>query len=115
MVGALRDGMSIPASVMKTFETRENLMKSRFYVSVLRNMPYPFLTGKVLEYVADESLPLDLRVQLAEALGWYVRSGTRSGIIAGCREILETQGASIAPELEDELNKTINRLEEYSR
>ena len=115
MVGALRDGMSIPTSVMKTFETKENLMKSRFYVSVLRNMPYPFLTGKVLEYVADESLPLDLRVQLAEALGWYVRSGTRTEIIAGCREILETQGASIAPELEDELNKTINRLEEYSR
>ena len=54
-------------------------------------------------------------MQLAEALGWYVRSGTRTEIISGCREILETQGASIAPELEDELNKTINRLEEYSR
>ena len=58
-------------------------MMSRFYVSVLRSMPYPFLTGKVLEYVADESLPLDLRVQLAEALGWCVRSGTRTEIISG--------------------------------
>ncbi len=115
MVGALRDGMSIPRSVMKTFETRENLLKSRFYISVLRNMPYPFLADKVLEYTADETLPLDLRLQLAEALGWYVRCSSRAGIIAGCREILETQRSSIAPELEDELNKTINRLKEYSR
>lgn len=115
MVQPLRDGMSISKSVRRTFDSSDNLLESRFYVSVLRNMPYPFLTGKVLEYTADRSLPLDLRIQLAEALGWYVRSNTRADIVAGCRDILRDQAGEIDPALEDELNKTINRLEAYLR
>lgn len=112
-VQPLRDGMNISKSVRSAFDSPDNLQKSRFYVSVLRNMPYPFLTDVVLERLADESLPVDLRVELAEALGWYVRSNTREDIVAGCREMLENGKGSLAPELEDELNKTINRLEAY--
>lgn len=115
LVRPLRDGMSISESVRKTFSSAENLQASRFYVSVLRNMPYPFLTDKVLEYMADSSLPIDLRVQLAEALGWYVRSDTREGIVKRCRALLSAQGENMSPELKDELYKTVNRLEAYLR
>ena len=115
LVKPLRDGMSISRSVNAAFESAGKLQKSRFYVSVLRNMPYPYLTDKVLGCLADASLPSELRTELAEALGWYVRSNTRGRIISACREILDGQAGSLDSALEDELNKTINRLEAYSR
>jgi hypothetical protein len=84
------------------------------YISMLRNNPFPLLAEDALVVLNDTSEPLDLRINVAEALGWYVRSMNRESIIHGCKRIL-AETPDLEPELTSEITKTINRLNAYMR
>ena len=68
----------------------------------------------ILCTLTDAKTENDLRIQLAEALGWFTRAYNREQIISGCQSILASE-KGIDPALADELTKTINRLKEYTR
>ncbi len=88
--------------------------KREFYVVVLRNNPFPHMADDILNVISKPEEDLELRIALAEALGWFVRAYNRVEIINGCQAILANQ-KDIDPRLSDELLKTINRLKEYTR
>ncbi len=56
---------------------------------------------------------MNLRVKLAEALGWFTLSYRKEEIIAACRQLAETP--EVDRKLKNELVKTVNRLEVYMR
>lgn len=80
-----------------------------FSISVLRNNPYSQLVDDLLILLANEKEPLEIRVAIAEALGWYGNSVRNREIIAGCKQVLRS-GKEIHPTLKDEMTKTMNRL-----
>ncbi len=84
------------------------------YISVLRNNPFPLLAPDALQVLSDPSEPLALRMDVAEALGWYVRSFNREEIVRSCKQILADHPQT-EPELASEITKTINRLNAYMR
>ena len=86
----------------------------KLYISSLRNNPIPSMVPDILWTLADAKTENDLRIQLAEALGWFTRAYNREQIISGCQSILASE-KGIDPALADELTKTINRLKEYTR
>jgi len=89
-------------------------LKSRqMGVSMLRNNPYHQLVDDYLRILSDKSEPAELRIDLAEALGWFTLSCRRSDIISTCR-ILASE-TDINPVMRAELLKTANRLEVYMR
>jgi hypothetical protein len=53
-------------------------------------------------------------MDVAEALGWYVRSFNRKEIVRSCKQILADHPQT-EPELASEITKTINRLNAYMR
>ncbi len=77
-------------------------------IRMLRNNPYhPYLSSylQVLQR-ADDSL--EVRVALAEALGWFHYSVRRHEIIDACREVLLQE--DLPEELAGELRQTLHRL-----
>lgn len=90
------------------------LRTRRMYISVLRNNPFPLLAPDALQVLSDPSEPLALRMDVAEALGWYVRSFNREEIVRSCKRILADHPQT-EPELASEITKTINRLNAYMR
>ena len=62
----------------------------------------------MLELIADKSQELELRVNVAEMLGWYNKSMFCQQISDGCKEILNDK--TIEEELRKELVQTINRV-----
>ncbi len=79
-------------------------------IGFLRNNPYPFLAGKVIAIVTDESEDSSLRVTAAEALGWYTYAWNRQDIVDTLEKAL--------PGIKDravsrEVKKTVKRLEAY--
>lgn len=112
---AVNKGMYMSKSIVEAFSSKEHLLKNKFYISALRNMPYTFLSDQIASFTADQTLPLDIRVQLAEAMGWYVRSDARPQLVKACKDILSSQSGSLDARLADELTKTIGRLEAYMK
>ena len=64
--------------------------------------------GKILELLADKSQDIELRLNLADMLGWYHKSMFCQQITEGCKEILKDR--TIEDELRKELIQTINRV-----
>ena len=62
-----------------------------------------------LALVADKENPLEIRLNMAEALGWYIYSYRKQEVIDGCQKIL-SENPDLEPELKAELTQTINRL-----
>ena len=62
-----------------------------------------------LEMLTDKDNSLKIRLNAAEALGWYIYSYKRQDIIDGCQKILATN-SDLEPELKAEIEQTINRL-----
>lgn len=82
-------------------------------VSSLRNNNYHKNIDRYLSVLSDSNEDLNLRVKLAEALGWFVYSSGRGEIAKTCKEIA---GLNETPEvLRKELLKTVKRVEEYMR
>lgn len=83
---------------------RERIAASRW----MRNHNYHDQIGRMLELIADKSQELELRVNVAEMLGWYNKSMFCQQISDGCKKILENK--DIEEELRKELIQTINRV-----
>jgi hypothetical protein len=79
-------------------------------IGFLRNNPYPFLAGKVIAIVTDESEDQDLRVTAAEALGWYTFAWNRQDIVDSLEKALP---AIRNKAVSREVKKTVKRLEAY--
>ena len=77
-------------------------------IRLLRNYPRTGGIDRYLQFIADDGNPEQLRVIMAEALGWFNYSYRRADIIKGCQQLLNTPDL---PELlRAELTQTINRL-----
>jgi len=77
-------------------------------IRYLRNNPQHFRIPELLGFLADAAQPADLRVVMAEALGWFNNSAQRMQIAAALEEQL---GQKELPEaLRAEMVKTVRRL-----
>ncbi len=72
----------------------------------VRNNTYHEYVPQLITLLNDESEPAELRVMVAEALGWFTLSPHRESIVEACRT-LRTKDKALA----EELRQTINRLE----
>ena len=84
-----------------------NLKERGQTVSAQRNACKPAAVGPMIELLKDESAPASLRVQAAEALGWYTLSCRRQEIYDALRHINAAD-----PDVADEINRTLRRLED---
>lgn len=73
----------------------------------IRNYNFHDNINSYIALLNSENEPTELRIVLAEALGWFNYSYTKPQIIAACQELIKT---NIPKELKDELIQTINRL-----
>lgn len=81
--------------------------KSISAIRLLRNNPYHPYVDQYLQVLQNEATPTEVRVALAEALGWFTHSVRRTDIAKACRTLLQTQ----QPEaLRQELVQTLGRL-----
>ncbi len=111
--GLFRQSFSIESSTGKALSDRSDRFRE-FYISGMRNQPYPQYAGKLLEIVRDEAESEATRVQCAEVLGWFVRAWNRKEIISGIDGYLNSE-TEIPAALRDELVKTRSRLEYYTK
>lgn len=89
-------------------------LKSRLMaVTMLRNNPYHNRVEEYLKVLSDNGEDLELRLKLAEALGWFTLSYNRGLIVSRCSELAKSP--STAPELKSELLKTAERIKVYMR
>ena len=77
---------------------------------ILRNNPYPQLAGDLVALVKDDTEPLDIRIVVAEALGWYTVAYNRAWIVEQLRDYHPAEAA-----LQDEITRTVGRLNVYLR
>ena len=104
---------SIESGTGKIF-TDKNARGKNFYISGMRNNPYPQYAMPLLSLVKDNSESTALRTECAEVLGWFVRYHGRRELISAITDYLES-GTSMPREVRDELVKTKGRLEYYTR
>ena len=71
----------------------------------VRNNTYHEYVPQMIALVNDEAQPMELRVAVVEALGWFVASPRKAEIIAACQTLKTTDKALTA-----EAQQTINRL-----
>jgi HEAT repeat protein len=76
----------------------------------IRNYPYHEYVPEYLKLLKDPSQPLQLRVIMAEALGWFTMSKEKQTIIEGCEQLIGTNPEAA---LLDEARKTIARLKAF--
>ena len=105
--GSMRDYMM---DLITNPETAPRRFSS--FANSIRNTPDPKYVPHLIAMVQDASRDMQMRIDAAEALGWYSRYEGKQQIISAFEEQLpQTQ----EPALRDELAKTINRLKAYSR
>ena len=105
--GSMRDYMM---DLITNPETAPRRFSS--FANSIRNTPDPKYVPHLIAMVQDAGRDLQMRIDAAEALGWYSRYEGKQQIISAFEEQLpQTQ----EPALRDELAKTINRLKAYSR
>lgn len=78
-------------------------------IRMTRNYNLHEAIPEFLALVADKENPLEIRLNMAEALGWYIYSYRKQEVIDGCQKIL-AENSDLEPELKAELTQTINRL-----
>ncbi len=108
-----RQSFSIESATRNAFTNRTDRFR-KFYISAMRNQPYPQYAKNLLEIVRDSTETEASRVQCAEVLGWYVRAWNRADIAENIDEFLSS-GIEMPSALRDELVKTRNRLAYYMR
>jgi hypothetical protein len=70
-----------------------------------RNSTYHEQVPQMVELIADENEPLEVRIAAAEALGWFTLSYRKQEIVDGLKGIVTPD-----KELQNEIEQTINRL-----
>ena len=89
----------------KTFKKTINYMRS------LRNNRDVNAINPLLELACDSSESLDIRKTAIEVLGWYNQSICKGKITTTLVEYLKKEKKTIPPTIEEEITKTIKRLE----
>lgn len=117
------------ANAMLSFESKERMMKNAWAsiidsqspvkerllsISMLRNNPYSSLVDDALVVLKNTKEPLEVRIALAESLGWYTLSFKKPQIIEACQHIVANE-QNLDANLADELAKSLNRLKTYMR
>ena len=74
----------------------------------LRNNPQHTKAKELVAVLNDASQPLELRILLCEALGWFNHSVAKSYLVESIRAGLSTPG--LQPQLKAEMEKTLKRL-----
>lgn len=95
----------------EALEQRGKVNYGRLYLSSLRNNPYPFLADTIIDVIMDSETDEDLRVKVAEHLGWYTYAHNRASIIMRLKNGLSSIDS---PAVARETEKTIKRLEAYT-
>lgn len=108
-----RERQTARRSLQQQFEQRDKMEKAIFTeasekqkiqaIRFLRNYPRTPHLSRYLAFLSDKSNPLETRVTMAEALGWFTHSYRRQEIISTCRKLLEEKQPQ---ELKDELIQT---------
>ena len=88
----------------KNASLKERISASR----TMRNNTFHEEIGRCFELIADKSEDLELRLNVAEMLGWFHKSMFCAQITEGCNQILKDK--TIEDELRKELIQTINRV-----
>lgn len=104
---SLRDFM---ADMINDPETKPARFSS--YINSVRNSPDPAVASALIDIVSNPSRDMQMRIDAAEALGWFVRYNKRGEIIDAFQKQIQVETDKA---LCDELAKTINRLKAYSR
>ena len=108
-----RAAFSIESSTGKIIGDKNNGYR-KFYISGMRNQPYPQYAESLLAIVRDSGEVENARVQCAEVLGWFTRAWNRKDIVDGIDAYLKS-GEEMSEALRNELVKTKNRLGDYLR
>ena len=87
------------------FNNEEKLAARISAIRGVRNNTYHEYVPQMITLVQDEAQPMELRVAVVEALGWFVASPRKQEIIAACEALKSTDKALMA-----EAQQTINRL-----
>ncbi len=105
---AMESAIDLRSYFTKSIDARGSDKKARLsMLRGLRNMPYPQYADKLVGIVYDNEEPLEVRVTVAEVLGWYGFAYNRAEIVSSLGKDLD----SLPVEVKDECIKTLKRLE----
>ncbi len=106
-------GRRLSKSSLDLADQNKKMSSRLMSVSILRNNSYHTKVDSYLKVLGDSGQDLNLRIKLAEALGWFTLSYRKGDIISACKSLSDEQG--LDQRLKNELLKTANRLEIYMR
>ena len=101
----LRSQKTKQSEMEDLFNNEEKLAARISAIRGVRNNTYHEYVPQMIALVQDEAQPMELRVAVVEALGWFVASPRKAEIIAACEALKSTDKALMA-----EAQQTINRL-----
>ena len=101
----LRSQKTKQSEMEDLFNNEEKLVARISAIRGVRNNTYHEYVPQMIALVNDEAQPMELRVAVVEALGWFVASPRKQEIIAACEALKSTDKALMA-----EAQQTINRL-----
>lgn len=101
----LRSQKTKQSEMKDLFNNEEKLAARISAIRGVRNNTYHEYVPQMIALVNDEAQPMELRVAVVEALGWFVASPRKAEIIAACEALKSTDKALMA-----EAQQTINRL-----
>ena len=101
----LRSQKTKQSEMEDLFNNEEKLAARISAIRGVRNNTYHEYVPQMIALVNDEAQPMELRVAVVEALGWFVASPRKAEIIAACEALKSTDKALMA-----EAQQTINRL-----
>jgi len=102
----------IAASVAPILDRKAPTSERIEAIKSLRSTPLHYNLDNYVKLVLDEDEPLDVRVCMAEALGWCNRSWQRAKIADGFKIVLSRR-YSCPDSLREEMIKTLRRLYPY--
>lgn len=97
-------------AIADAFDRDADFMDRNWAIRYLRNTPLHYDLDRLLAFVMDASQPEDLRVIMAEALGWFNHSYRRSEITTAFKAALSNKSFSASETLREEMSKTIRRI-----
>ncbi len=99
-------------ATIKEIMGKDEKLKDRISsIRTTRNYNMHEYISQFLSLLEDNSNPLEVRLNMAEALGWYTYSYRKAEIISGIEKILASNGNRLEPQLKAELQQTLLRLQ----
>lgn len=88
-------------------DTITSVKKKRSEISIFRNRPIAVAIKPLVSFMLDNSRDIDLRIQIAEVLGWYHNSSNKAQVVEGLQQLLTLTDNQ---QLKAEGKKSIRRL-----